>query len=191
MLIESMAIVAAAAVFDSQVIPGHERPNSGVRQLATRAPERPVTGMLWAGRLVMGGVDLPEASAIEVAHGAHNASNAIAYVRVGQLMVGINPWVEMRAPGLAHLEAGRQEWLAERGYTGAVRTFMNDANFVGAHEQVRHAAAPEAPSVDGPIVPRAVIELAPDAPRHRSRMRVEAPRVIRVLPMTETRVAAK
>lgn len=189
MLIESMAIVAAAAVFDSQVIPGHERPNSGVRQLATRAPERPVTGMLWAGRLVMGGVDLPEASTTEVAHGAHNASTAIAYVRAGQLMVGINPWVELRARGLAHLEAGRQEWLAERGYTGAVRTFMNDANFVGAHEHMRHAAAPEA--VDAPIVPRAVIELAPDAPRHRSRMRVEAPRVIRVLPMTETRVAAK
>jgi len=189
MLIESMAIVAAAAVFDSQVIPGHERPNSGVRQLATRAPERPVTGMLWAGRLVMGGVDLPEASVTEVAHGAHNASNAIAYVRVGQLMVGINPWVEMRAPGLAHLEAGRQEWLAERGYTGAVRTFMNDANFVGAHEHMQHAAAPE--TVSAPIVPRAVIELAPDAPRHRSRLRVEAPRVIRVLPMTETRVAAK
>jgi hypothetical protein len=106
-------------------------------------------------------------------------------------MVGINPWVEMRGPGLAHLEAGRQEWLAERGYTGAVRTFMNDANFVDVHDQVRQAAAPAAEAVDAPIAPRAVIELAPDAPRHRSRMRVEAPRVIRVLPVTEARVAAR
>ncbi len=203
MIVESIALAAAIASFDPYVQPGHQPPNSGVRQVATPRPYTPAvadsvhrpgfSGRLWHGTVHMGGVPSHVAgeqpSPGPVAYGAHPHTNAQVYVRVGHVIVAISPWEELPQHGMKRFEAARQEWLSEHGYTNAVRTFMNDANFAAQHEWTAEHARADAPAdaaTDVPaseIKPRAIIELAPDAPRMRSRIRVDAaPRVIRVLP---------
>jgi hypothetical protein len=206
MVLESIALAAAVAAFDPFVQPGYNRPNSGVRQIATPRPYPPAAadsvhrpgfaGRVWVGPVVMGGVEGPwapdQGSPGPAAYGAHPGGGEQVYVRVGQLIVAINPWQELPEHGLKRFEAARQEWLAEYGYTNSVRTFMNDANFTAEHGWDRADAGGAGP-VTSPdeIVPRAIIELAPDAPRFRSRMRVHAtPARIIVLP-ADARTAAR
>lgn len=196
MILEALALLAACGATDPFISPGYDIPNSGTRQIATPRPypanvadsvHRPgFNGRLWVGNVVMGGVDLPPApdqgSPGPASYGAHPGGREQVYVRVGQLVVAINPWQEWNTNTHARFEAARQEWLAEHNYTGGVRTFMNDAALVTEHHGA-HADADVAPETSPRAIrPRAIIELAPDAPRIRHRMRVQAPNVIRVLP---------
>jgi hypothetical protein len=131
-------------------------------------------GRLWVGRPVMGfmqqgpysqdwGSPGPEA------YGAFGSEDATVYARVGHLAVGINPWEGINQDGLKRLEAARNFWLQEQGYTGGVRTFVNDL-------YVWKKAVPEQARTHASAVPtpRATITLPADMPRQRRRIRVDA-----------------
>lgn len=60
------------------------------------------------------------------------------------------------------LERARNDWLAHNGYTGGVRTFVNDVPFTPHDRQTRD------------IQPRGVIELPPEVTEFKSRMHVNA-----------------
>jgi hypothetical protein len=48
-------------------------------------------------------------------------------LRVYNQVVTISPWQHFGGETFKNFEAGRQQWLKERGYTGGVRTFVNPA----------------------------------------------------------------
>jgi hypothetical protein len=102
------------------------------------------------------------------AYGAVGEEGAIANLRVGPYVVGVNPFEEIRAEGkeiprhiLTAMEGARNEWLKERGYVGGVRTFTNPAASVGTKQAID-------------LTPKAVIPAPTDLPRVRSRMEVRA-----------------
>lgn len=96
------------------------------------------------------------------AYGASENSQAVVYVRVGQVIVTINPWERQEGFERRHLEQARQEWLKEHGYVGGVRTFTNGS--VGT--KTADASDRTLPQ------PRATIQLSPEVTRFRSRMQV-------------------
>ncbi len=191
MLIEAIAIAAAVTAGPMQ----KANTFSGERSLATVRPypqhraddvRRPgFNGRAWQGRPIIGGVHTgypvgwpdpgPEA------YGAIGHEQARVYVVVGHQVISISPWVKLEGRANIPLEHARQEWLKERGYVGGVRTFVNDAYVVGEHdhdddhvEGGRDHASNEGKPNGGKIEPRGVIELAPDVPRFKSRMQVDA-----------------
>lgn len=94
-------------------------------------------GVAWSSRPVVGGASewnaYPYATDAS-AYGAYGAEDAVALVRVGPYVVPVDPWTPVSQEGpretrevRERLERGRQEWLRERGFVGAVRTFVNDA----------------------------------------------------------------
>ncbi len=102
------------------------------------------------------------------AYGAYLNQCEAVPVRIGLLTISVSPWAAWHEQGHDDIEYARQFWLKENGYTGGVRTFVNDVYLFEAVEQLRdepRAAKPE---------PAAIIELAPDAPRHKRRLRVDA-----------------
>lgn len=204
MLIESLALLAAVASADPFARAGYApHIGNGVRQIvnpapypATRADDaaRPgFNGRLWFGPVVMGGVTTPfvadSANPGAASYGALPGGREQVYARVGELVVAINPFHRWNDNVHPAFERARAEYLQEQGYTGGVRTFMNDANFLGqmqvmpARADAGAADTADAPAAIDPrhIQPRAVIELAPDAPRFRSRMRVDAGQVDQAL----------
>ena len=70
----------------------------------------------------------------------------------------------------------RHFWLQEQGYTGGVRTFVNDSIVWGPDGAMAAAAGAEAEhaSAPGEVTPRATIQLPADMPRQRRRLRVDA-----------------
>ncbi len=123
-------------------------------------------------------------------YGAPGEELRTAYVRVGTLSIGISPWQRIEPRGLKHLENARNKWLADRGYTGGVRTVVNDALRAAESHQPMHAATPapddmltQAPAADAPaqaqpqdtIQPRATFRVDPNTPRFRKRMQVRSP----------------
>jgi len=203
MIIEAIAIAAAVTAAPTNQ-PGYGRPNSGVTHLAECSPSRPITGNLWQGQVIIGGMHSASCCGCEepgpCAYGARGVEASVP-VQVGQLRVPISPWKRWNDRSYRQFEAARQQWLRENGYVGEVRTFMND--LVYAHHGHEHAQA-DTTGID--LTPKATIVLPADMPRMKSRMQVEAPaeqrgtialtpRVIKVLEpgvkRAEVKIAAK
>lgn len=167
------------------------------RPIATAAPypagmvddvRRPgFNGRMWVTRPIIGGMDawaVDEGAPGASAYGAFDRQDTDVQVRVLHTVIGVNAWESIDKPGLAHLEQARQFWLREQGYTGGVRTFVNDA-VLWNHPQgreTREAAATPRPAVNpliepaGEIQPRATIRVPAEWPRtHRIRVEATAP----------------
>lgn len=95
-------------------------------------------------------------------YGAMDDAGGAVYARMGQNTVAINPWERINQGGYHRLEAARHQWLAERNYTGGVRTFVNEV----------YELLPEAKMSRNEIAPRATIELPPDMPRLKAHQQV-------------------
>lgn len=174
MLIETIALAAALTACDPTNNPGFSVPGSGTRSLATPAPHY-VNGRLWVGRPIIGNVESVHAHSHEnpgaAAYGAVDDGQRV-YALIGDLAIGISPWQRWENESYPRFEAARDQWLAENGYTGGVRTFVNDANYVRTIDADGDWSQPRMQRRE--IRPRGVIELPADMPRYRSRMRVDA-----------------
>jgi hypothetical protein len=98
------------------------------------------------------------------AYGAGGCDDAVVVGIVNHTLVTFSPWIKFHGETMKGYEQVRRQWLRENGYTGGVRTFVNDAP-MPSDEAGAQSSLPE---------PRAIIELAPDAPRAKSRLRVDA-----------------
>jgi hypothetical protein len=58
-------------------------------------------------------------------YGASGRDDRLALVKVGTEIVAVSPWERFAGSGFARLNEGRALWLAERGFTGGVRTFRS------------------------------------------------------------------
>ncbi|MFA6046645.1 MAG: hypothetical protein WC718_16795 [Phycisphaerales bacterium] len=190
MIIETLALAAAITATDPFNHPGYSLPSgaSGARPIdgpppypyarvdSTRRPG--FGGRLWLTLPYMGGVDVYPTGEQDLAE-AHGVieRGQVVHARVGELSVPISPWQRWDDRSYIRLEASRQQWLAENGFTGGVRTFVNDANFdwTGSGE-AKYEIAQAAPARIDPatIQPRAIIELSPEVTKFRSRMHVNA-----------------
>lgn len=157
------------------------------RPIATRAPypanmaddvRRPgFNGRLWVSRPILGSIQqgpYPAASGSPgaEAYGAYGQEDATVYARIGHLVVGISPWEQIDEQGLQRYEAARNFWLREQGFTGGVRTMINDARVWKAEDAPHAEHHAEAPA--STPLPRATITLPAELPRQRRRFRVDA-----------------
>ncbi|MEX2217987.1 MAG: hypothetical protein WD749_04440 [Phycisphaerales bacterium] len=162
--------IATAPLYPSSMADDVHRPGFNGRLFVTR----PIIG---PGH---GPYAVAEGSPGASHYGAFDQQDATVYVRVGHTAIGINAWERHGKRGLAHLENARQFWLYERGYTGGVRTFVNDTVTFGAPRErvVREASAAPAGPASTPsareIRPRATITVPADVPRAKSRIRVRS-----------------
>lgn len=158
----------------------HEDSRQG-RPIATSAPyasgivddvHRPgFNGKLWVTRPIIGGMQGPyatEESLLADRYGAFGDSDQVVYARVGSLAVGIHPFEQICQNGLRRFEEARSFWLREQGYTGGVRTFVNDAYIFMKDDGSPRAEAPAKPE------PLATITVPDDMPRRKNRLRVDA-----------------
>jgi len=174
-------------------VAGNEPPvNSGFLQSLERED---VNGRLWVGRPIIGGIDgtlrdrRQDGAARYGAYGEGDGTIVVSirglfpfesqrlaevrpFERVGDPIDPdyppvTNPFNRAQAKLAVRLEAARQQWLKDNNYVGGVRTFVNDAALLAPAEQKTGSAG-------GLPEPRGVIELAPDVPRFKSRMRVDA-----------------
>lgn len=65
-------------------------------------------------------------------------------VRVYNQRVSVGAFQAVQGEGWSNLEAGRQQWLAERGYTGGVRTFIHPARIRAMQAEARQAQGEQA-----------------------------------------------
>lgn len=77
----------------------------------------------------------------KVSYGAANAGRDHVLVKVGPQVVRISPWQHVEGEGWSNFERARNQWLAERGYTGGVRTFVNPARLRAMTQQGAAASA--------------------------------------------------
>jgi hypothetical protein len=180
----SLMVVAGAAQLGVVPYVGTHDPN---RPIASRAPypaavaddvRRPgFNGRVWVSRPIIGSMQqgpfpVGWGSPGPEAYGGFDNQDAEVYARVGHQVVGINPWESINSDGLKRFEAARNFWLQEQGYTGGVRTFINDLYLWKQAESQpteEHASAvPPTP------MPRATITLPADMPPQRRRIRVDA-----------------
>jgi len=182
-----IALGALAGTSHAQVAVQYTLNNGAPGQLATPAPypagraddvRRPgFNGRLWISRPIIGGVDTGYPSGRfdpgPESFGVSDDDTQQAWVRIGNTAVGLSPWETVRGSGLKNLESGRQAWLEERGYTGGVRTFVNDL-YLYAPElaEADQSASAEHSAPAGDVQPRATIHTSPDQPRFKARMRV-------------------
>lgn len=180
--------------------------------------EEDINGRLWVGRPIIGGIANPVRDRRQDGASRYGAygeggdtivvsvdglfqfqSQSLAEIRpfesvIDRTDVGnpySNPYSNGRKAMSRRIEAARQQWLKDNNYVGGVRTFVNDATLLRPAQAQSGAALPE---------PRGVLELAPDSPRFKSRMRVQtepaAPRngprrsagVIKVLPLDQPKM---
>jgi hypothetical protein len=134
-------------------------------------------GRLWVSRPIMGSVQqgpyaVDSGTPGTESYGAYGSENdPIVYARVCHLVVGVDPWQTIPQAGYRRYEQARNFWLQEQGYTGGVRTFVNDA-YVWKSDQA--AGEQHASSAKSDPAPRATIQLPADMPRQRRRIRVDA-----------------
>jgi len=165
MIIEAFALAAAVSAAQP-VQPGYLNRYSSVRNVAGCPVS--VNGRAWVPQSCCS-CEQPGPAY----YGAQDTGQ-IVYARVGTLTVGISPWQRWNDESFPMLEAARQQWLAEHGYSGGVRTFMNDA----AMPADRRAEAGDAtPEWKREFTPRLIIPIPDDLPRIRSRMEVDASKV--------------
>ena len=126
-------------------------------------------------------------------YGVHDHNDTLILVRVGTVSHAISPWERIDEPGLKHLERARNRWLNDHGFTGGVRTFVNDAHARHGHGhdhdhdgdhvsrtsspgRLLRPVAPDLSQVVAPrtrtILPRATIHVPVEVTKYRSRMRV-------------------
>jgi hypothetical protein len=169
------------------------------RPIATIAPYPPgmaddvrrpgYNGRLWVGRPVIGGrqgaYPLGWPGPGPEAYGAMDNQGAVVYAKTGHQIVQLSPWVRVEPEGLKQLRRAQDFWLKEQGYTGGVRTFVNDLYMPAATEQVASADAPAEPLAAAPEskkgaegLPEPIVkfEVPADIPRRRNRIRVEGVR---------------
>lgn len=182
-------LVTSAAVSLAQVVTAGGSASCD-RPIATVAPypanmvddvRRPgYNGRVWVSRPVIGGMDGPYPlgwdSPGPEAYGAFDAQDALVYARVGLLTISISPWEEVRPENLRQLRDAQQFWLKERGYVGGVRTHVNDLYLWKPDRDDGAVAATEAAPARtrGLPEPRMILEIPADAPRMKSRIKVEA-----------------
>jgi len=133
-------------------------------------------GKLWISRPMIGGtadntlLGWPDPG--PGAYGASETDGSVVYAYVNRHILGFSPWVMQSSVELGRagqqLEHARNVWLAEQGYTGGVRTFVNDAYM--PREELVHADAAPSRSLE----PAAIMERPIDMPRFRTRMEVMA-----------------
>lgn len=179
-----LAAAAAASLGQVYQVSGCDRP------IATVAPypanmvddvHRPgFNGRLWISRPIVGGQNGPYpfggASPGAESYGAYGNEGAIVYARVGLLTIGIDPWARIGPENLHQLRRAQDFWLEENGYTGGVRTHVNDL-YLSRHvraEQPEGAVYTAKPEKQGLPEPRGIIEIAPETPRIKNRIKVEA-----------------
>ncbi|HYE61397.1 MAG TPA: hypothetical protein VD997_05325 [Phycisphaerales bacterium] len=153
-----------------------------------------VNGRVYKGRAIIGQHELgargPAADAA-AAHGALGEEGVRVTAQVEGLFryhptttVEFSPWTPVAqqqaspysdAYSRAHTkmarraEEARQQWLKDNNYVGGVRTHVNDAVLYNLPEAKRETRLPE---------PRGVIEVNPEIPAFKSRMKVQAKPVI-------------
>ena len=81
-----------------------------------------------------------------LAYGAEGACDERVHLRVYNQYVSISPWQRVEGEGWSNFEAARQQWLAERGYTGGVRTFVNPSRLRSMRAEC--GACCDAPAAD-------------------------------------------
>lgn len=132
-------------------------------------------------------------------YGAAGHEDAAVHAVIGQNIVTMSPWVTIDGDGRKNFEKARQQWLKEHNFVGGVRTFVNDA-YIAKHLPQHAMAKAESKPSRGTIEPRAVIQIAPETPRLRSKMQVRVlpadaqlrrNPAVRVRVVDETRVASK
>lgn len=147
-------------------------PNIDNGQLATLPPEdvtrvytpgaSDYSGRLWVGDDVR---DIQSRRTTRenpgrVVYGAANTGHEQVQLKVGSLVVTISPWQVIEGEGWANFERGRQQWLAERGYTGGVRTFVHPSRLPSLHaHETGEAHANETECESGEPKPSATIRL--------------------------------
>jgi len=177
-------------------------------------PIEDLNGRLYVGRVIMGS----DSSAVRnrredaaAAYGAAGAGDETIIVKVPGLFgfdrgyvaevrpfdrvdgrdIGANPYSNAYSNGQSklagRLEEARQQWLKDNNFVGGVRTFVNDA---ALFNKAPVAATRQTNAVDTRPEPRAVIELAPDMPRFKAKMRVLAPATSLADPQAGTRPVA-
>jgi hypothetical protein len=153
--------IATAPLYPCNMVDDVRRPGFNGRTWV----DRPILGAIQQGPYPAAGVcPGPEA------YGAFDTPDAVVYARVGLLHVEINAWDQIRPQGLYQLEDARQFWLKEQGYTGGVRTMVNDANL-----WLRQPApAEQRAEAGGKPLPRATITLPADMPPQHRRLRVDS-----------------
>jgi hypothetical protein len=117
------------------------------------------------------------------AYGAQEMDSQVVYGRHGLFNVmPVSPWHRIDQPQYRDLEAARNAWLKENGYTGGVRTFVNQAIVAGASDE-------------GEIRPAMILDRPIDTPAFKRRMEVrggmtdaEASRIASTLLRGEARV---
>ncbi len=167
MIIEAL-VLAAAATAAQPVLPGFGNHYSGVQNYAGCAAE--VNGRIWIPDSCCS-CENPGAAY----YGTHDSGQTV-YARIGHLTIGISPWQQLNDESMPLLEAARQNWLRDHGYTGGVRTFMNDAVEVcGEQCATAEVTAEDAtPIWKREIKPRMILPMPEDMPALRSRMQVDA-----------------
>lgn len=152
------------------------------RPIATEAPypagmaddvHRPgFNGRMWVTRPIIGGMRGPyptDRSLLAERYGGYGDEGSTVYARVGSLAVGISAFEPITMNGLRRFEQARNFWLQEQGYTGGVRTFVNDAYVWRKPDgEARVDASATKPE------PLATIKLRDDMPRRKNRLRVHA-----------------
>ncbi len=127
-------------------------------------------GRLWLTRPIIGGMQGPyatEEGLLAERYGGYGSEDATVYARVGSLVVGISAYEPITKNGLRRFEQARNFWLQEQGYTGGVRTFVNDAYVFRKEDGSPRAEAP------AKAEPLATIRVPDDMPRRRNRLRVQ------------------
>ena len=136
-------------------------------------------GRLWVGESIIGGA--PERYPVAwgdpgpTAYGADDRDFSCVYAKVGEVVSSLSPWEYVQGRGARSLEASRAKWLRDNGYTGGVRTFVNDL-YLMRHDDDSGmmASAEDAAKPAGLPQPRATIQLPLDQPRFKARMQVDA-----------------
>lgn len=136
-------------------------------------------GKLWISRPIIGGMSDCDALGWSdpgpAAYGADEYDGSQVHAKVGQVDVAFSPWEYVQGRGNKSLNMARNKWLRERGYTGGVRTFVNDlfTHYYSTSGERVASAETETPSAQqGQVQPRATIHMPLDQPRFRSRMQV-------------------
>ena len=128
-------------------------------------------GRLWIGDINIGPVNQSWPMAFgdpgPTSYGAAGHEFDRVYAKIGHTAVGISPWVAFNAEGLHDFEYARNTWLAERGFVGGVRTFVNDL-YLGEWLGVPTETA----KMGSKTQPRGTIQLPEDMPRFKSREQV-------------------
>jgi hypothetical protein len=149
-----------------------------------------INGRVYKGRAIIGGADIgtnTDAAHAAASYGALGEEGVRVQAEVEGLFrfhptatVEFSPWApvpqQQKSPASdaysrAHnkmaqrAEDARQQWLKDNNYVGGVRTFVNDAVLYNR---------PTPRPTTSTIQPRGVIELNPEVPAFKSRMKVEA-----------------